>query len=136
MDLLSPLVERHGEFSKCRRWRYLLSIVWHPSKPVLVFVMLNPSTADEVQNDPTIDRCERRARMMGMGGLVILNAYAWRDTEPENLYGLADPVGAENDRWIVRAAAQAVQLGGMVICGWGTHCDKIQPGRSAQVLDL
>jgi hypothetical protein len=58
---------------------------------------------------------------MGCGGLIVTNAYAWRDTYPEGLYVTPDPIGKFNDVWIVRAAKQAK----VTICGWGHHCDKV-----------
>lgn len=133
-DLLSLAVRRHAVFSPCRRWRYYLSIIWDMAGPALPFVMLNPSTADEVQNDPTVSRCERRARMMGYGGLIVVNAFGWRDTEPKNLKGLPDPVGENNDLYIHDVAKIAGQAGKPVICGWGTNCDDIMPSRGAAVL--
>lgn len=112
---------RTAEFSPCRRWRYVLNIIWDATKPPLVFVMLNPSTADELANDPTVERCERRAREYGYGGVIILNCFAWRDTEPAGMKKAADPVGAENDAWITATLVQAKVKGGAVICAWGTH---------------
>lgn len=104
-------------FSPCRRYRYRLWRIWDESARKAVFVMLNPSTADEVENDPTVERCERRAREMGFGGLVVVNLFALRSTDPEALYGHPDPVGPDNDIVIIRAA----QAAGIVICAWGGH---------------
>ena len=93
--------------------------------------MLNPSTADETLNDPTVERCERRARMMGYGGLIVTNAFALRSTQPAKLREVDDPVGPENDRHISASAAQS----DLVVCGWGKHCDAVAPGRGARILD-
>ena len=82
-----------------------------------VFLMLNPSTADAIDNDPTVERCLRRALKMGFGGLMVCNTFAYRSTDPEKLYEVEDPVGPENDQIILARARSA----GMVICGWGTH---------------
>jgi hypothetical protein len=116
-------------FSPCRRYRYTLYRVWD-TMPVLAFVMLNPSTADEVENDPTVERCERRARMWGYGGVVVTNIFAWRSTDPNALYGLEDPIGPDNDKAIVACARYA----GMVICAWGNH-GKLN-GRGRQVREM
>lgn len=79
--------------------------------------MLNPSTADEAINDPTVERCERRARAGGAGRLVVVNIFAWRSTDPAVLRALEDPIGAENDAAIVEACRGA----DLVVCGWGRH---------------
>jgi hypothetical protein len=79
--------------------------------------MLNPSTADETENDATIERCMRRAKMMNCGGLMVVNAFAYRSTNPDALYDVTDPIGPENDGYIRRAA----EVSGVVICGWGKH---------------
>ena len=62
-------------YSDCERYRYLLTRVWGPG-PKALFVMLNPSTATEVQNDPTVERCERRARALGYGAFRGPHNYA------------------------------------------------------------
>lgn len=79
--------------------------------------MLNPSTADETVNDPTVERCERRARAMGFGRLDIINLFALRSTDPGGLYVYPDPVGAENDAAILAACSEAKA----VVCAWGEH---------------
>jgi hypothetical protein len=80
-------------------------------------MMLNPSTADENSNDPTVERCERRAREWGYGGLIVTNIFAWRSTDPRALLEIDDPIGPENDAVIVRA----VSLARDTICAWGVH---------------
>jgi hypothetical protein len=92
-------------------------IIWDPSKTSQVVIMLNPSTADEFENDPTVERCERRARSMGYGGLTVLNIFALRSTDPKGLYESDDPIGPLNDRVIELLTEGAWS----VICGWGTH---------------
>ena len=117
-------------FSPCARYRYRLWRVWNPDRPSLLFVMLNPSTADEIDNDPTVERCQRRAVAMGYGGLQVCNIFAWRSTDPSALYGLEDPVGPDNDEAILAAAGES----GLVVCGWGTHGNLM--GRGEAVLRL
>jgi len=63
-------------YSDCERYRYLLTRVWEPAGRKALFVMLNPSTATEVQNDPTVERCERRARTLGFGAFRVTNIFA------------------------------------------------------------
>lgn len=118
-----------AEFSDCKNYRYELWRIWSKSSPA-VFLMLNPSTADEVNNDPTVERCERRARSMGFGGLVVINIFALRSTDPSALYKHPDPVGPKNDEAILKRVCGA----GIVVCAWGGHGHLI--GRGQEVLSL
>jgi len=79
--------------------------------------MLNPSTATEIKNDPTIERCQRRAVEWGYGRLEIVNIFALRSTDPTALYKCDDPVGPSN----MNAIADVVHAAEMLICGWGKH---------------
>lgn len=116
-------------FSACNQYRYRLWRVWGEAAPA-VFVMLNPSTADEIANDPTVERCERRARAMGYGGLRVANIFALRSTDPSALYGHQNPVGEENDQAILDSITGA----GVVVCAWGGHGNLNR--RGAAVLDI
>lgn len=102
-------------FSACRKYRYRLWRTWNEALPGMVFIMLNPSTADDVRNDPTVERCQRRATRLAYGSLQVVNLFAWRSTDKSVLPSLADPVGPDNDEAIAQACAGA----GMVVCGWG-----------------
>jgi hypothetical protein len=104
-----------ASFSDDRRYRYLL---WRSGRRPVTWVLLNPSTADETTDDPTIRRCRGYARDWGYDGVIIANAFAWRSTNPKALYTLTDPVGPENDEYILRAASLAA---GPIVCGWGNH---------------
>ena len=103
-------------YSDDLRYRYALTRVWGQG-PKIGFVMLNPSTATEIQNDPTVERCERRARAMGFGAFRVVNIFGFRATDPRNMRAALDPIGADNDAAIVAAADWA----DMVLCAWGTH---------------
>ncbi|MEL6102154.1 MAG: DUF1643 domain-containing protein [Pseudomonadota bacterium] len=104
-------------YSDCERYRYSLTRIWDPSGKRVNFVMLNPSTATEVQNDPTVERCERRARALGFGSFAVTNIFAWRETDPRLMRKATDPVGPENDAAILERANWA----DTVIAAWGTH---------------
>lgn len=104
-------------YSDCERYRYSLTRVWDDQGGKVLFVMLNPSTATEVQNDPTVERCERRARTLGFGGFRVINIFAWRDTDPRNMKAATDPIGPHNDATILEGANWADS----VIAAWGTH---------------
>ena len=117
-------------FSKCRRWRYLLWRRWDPRLPVANFLMLNPSTADEFKLDPSCTRARRYAERWGYGSLIVTNLFGWRATDPDDMKAARDPVGAGNDRAIVRAAKESA----IVVCAWGNHGAHRQ--RSLEVLTL
>lgn len=110
-----PALEGSGAlFSDCRRYRYLLWRRWD-ERPPLVFICLNPSTADEQTNDPTNRRTIGFARDLGFGGMIMANLYAWRATQPKDLFKADDPIGPDNDRYL--AALSEYTLVG----GWGNH---------------
>jgi hypothetical protein len=106
-----------AEFSLDRTYRYALWRTWSRQGRSALFVMLNPSTADETQNDPTIRRCIAFARRWGYGSLTVCNLFALRSTDPAALYSHADPVGPDNDEVIAGHANGA----GIVIAAWGVH---------------
>ena len=130
VDLLNE--KREAVFSNCRKYRYRLSQIWDDSKEPLYWLMLNPSTADEVKNDPTVERCERRARMWGYGGSVVFNIFAYRATDPKDMRAQDDPVGPENDRWIRDLAKRSHDID--VVGGWGEHGAHMQRGQA--VIDI
>lgn len=82
--------------SACGKYRYALSRVWDSSKPLALWIMLNPSTADAELDDPTIRRCIGFSQYWGFGGMLVGNLYAYRSTDKRALYKVADPVGPEN----------------------------------------
>ncbi|WP_368188730.1 DUF1643 domain-containing protein [Aeromonas sp. R7-3] len=90
-ELGYPARPRHAVFSPCRTYRYALSRVWATDKPYALFIGLNPSTADETLDDPTIRRCIDFAKRRGYGGLVMANLFAYRATDPEVMKRAAEP---------------------------------------------
>ncbi len=104
-------------YSDCECYRYLLTRTWDAGRPKALFIMLNPSTATEFQNDPTVERCERRARALGFGAFRVTNIFAFRATDPRVMRAQADPVGPGNDDAIIGSLAWADQ----VVCAWGSH---------------
>lgn len=117
-------------YSDCERYRYSLTRVWNDHAGKVLFVMLNPSTATEVQNDPTVERCERRARTLGFGGFRVTNIFAWRDTDPRNMKAATDPIGPHNDATLVEGAAWA----DTIVAAWGTHGVHMNRGSQVAVL--
>lgn len=117
-------------YSDCERYRYALTRVWDESGARVHFLMLNPSTATEVQNDPTVERCERRARALGYGAFRVTNIFAWRDTDPKAMRRAEEPVGDANDAAILEAANWA----DATICAWGTHGAHLNRGPAVEAL--
>jgi hypothetical protein len=119
-EFISATADIRGEY------RYTLTRVWDLALPVITFVLINPSTADEVQLDPTLRRCVGFAKREGNGGMAIVNLYAFRTKDPKLMMASADPVGPENDRVLA-------DVTGTVIAGWGTNAN---PDRVTRALAL
>lgn len=103
-------------WSPCGDYRYALGRRWAEG-PELLYVMLNPSRATEAENDPTIERCQRRASALGFGAFTACNLFAFCATDPRDLKAHPDPVGAATDAILSDRAARAQ----MVLCAWGVH---------------
>ena len=113
-----------AEFSTDRIYRYSLWRFWDSGGRYAAFVGLNPSTADEKNDDPTVRRCINYAKAWGFSGLIMLNIFAFRSTDPKNLYALDDPVGPDNDFHIRSASNKA----GITVAAWGTHGEHLNRG--------
>lgn len=103
--------------SSCNTYRYTLSRIWDEEKYVVNFIGLNPSTADAMNDDPTIRRCVRFAKDWGYGGIVVTNLFAFRATDPKDMMNANNLIGPDNDRWICETAEEA----GRVIVAWGSN---------------
>lgn len=117
-------------FSDDQLHRYLLWRVWDDTLPNLVWVMLNPSTADAEKNDPTIRKTIQFAKNWGFGSVVITNLYAYRATKPTDLWKAPAPIGELNDLAIRKAADHA----DTIMVAWGAQKQALV--RSAAVIDL
>jgi len=108
-------------FSEDRRHRYTLARIVRDTDPerdsTVLFVCLNPSTADEVRDDPTVRRCVGYAKRWGFSRLVVCNIFALRSTDPRTLYGHPEPIGPDNDRHLLGEALRADR----VVAAWGIH---------------
>lgn len=121
-------------WSPCKAYRYTLRRpnlqgLLDRGEDVCAFLLLNPSTATETEDDPTIRRCIDFARRWGFHELVIVNVYAWRSTDPKVLPYVVDPVGPGNDQAIAEVVSQARR----VVCGWGKNA---RADRVAQIAEL
>lgn len=120
-----------AQFSDCRAYRYSLTRIWGaPAGRFANFIALNPSTADETANDPTVRRMIDFARRWGMDGLHVTNIFALRSTDPALLKRHGAPVGPENDLHIIERARESE----IVIAAWGKH-GRVN-GRGPAVLQL
>lgn len=108
-------------WSPCKRYRYTLRRTWSNTSAsglrLVTWILLNPSTADETQDDPTIRRCKDYSKAWGFDGLIIVNAYALRSTDPKGLWKVEDPNGPENDAAILATCRETNN----VVCGWGAN---------------
>ena len=120
----------HAVYSDCQQYRYALTRIWDAGNEKALFVMLNPSTATEVQNDPTVERCERRARALGFGAFRVCNIFAWRETDPAKMRRADDPVGPANDEAIRAGCAWADRI----VCAWGVHGAYLNRGSEVERL--
>lgn len=111
--------------------RYLLARIWDPSQDPAVFVMLNPSTADATVDDRTIHRCMDFARRWECGGIVVVNLFAIRATDPKVMLAHPEPVGAHNDN-VIRAVASMHAK--HWVAAWGVH--GTHRGRDVEVAGL
>jgi hypothetical protein len=124
------VIQSDAIFDLEHRYRYSLTRCWDAMGSTMTFIMLNPSTADAHQNDPTITRCMSFARRWGFGSLEVVNLFAYRSTDPRLLSVVDDPVGPENDAYILNAIRRTE----LVVLAWGTK--GVLRQRDQEVLDL
>lgn len=122
MDQFSAneLFETGAQFSYCRKYRYVLWRRWKTQdyKKQVMFIGLNPSTADETKDDPTIRRCMHFSKDWGYEGLLMMNVFAYCETDPKLLKAAKDPIGPANDE-LLKSSLIQVEL---VVAAWGIHC--------------
>lgn len=119
-------------FSPCKRYRYRLWRQWAPPGGIVLFLMLNPSTAGATLDDATIRRCVGFAKGWGFARLEVCNLFGWRATNPKELLELSDPVGNANDLYLVSAAMGA----DLILAAWGAGIPPQHAGRTKEVLGL
>jgi hypothetical protein len=114
-------VKKSAQLSPCRRHRYSLSRVWDKSLPAFIVIGLNPSTADETLDDPTIRRCVNFAKREGCGSLIMVNLFSYRSASPKalectTLEAVSNPI---NIRVVTETVEREAKKGGIVVCAWG-----------------
>ena len=108
-------MEKTATFSKCKKYRYELWRIWGKNRPFVLFVCLNPSIADHKIDSRTSKRCIRFAKDWGYEALCMVNLFAFRSQNPKNLLTAIDPVGPDNDNWIIKLSSEA----DLVVAAWG-----------------
>jgi hypothetical protein len=113
------LEHRSATYSPSGLYRFDLSITFRDAKPgaLCQFIGLNPSTATEEADDPTVRRCKDFARRWGFSGMVMTNAFAFRSTDPKGLLKVAEPACIRNDEYL-RYWARNSRVE-RVVCCWG-----------------
>jgi len=127
---MPPSVERSAHFSHCGRYLYALWRTWDARRPSMLIIGLNPSTADAIEDDPTIRRCIRFADDRGYWRLAVANLFAYRATRPADLRRTRHPIDKANDRWLLRLAAES----DICVAAWGDGGRYV--GRDAQIIAL
>lgn len=122
-----------ANFSDCHKYRFTLWRRWNfGSDPrTVMFIGLNPSTATHIENDPTVTRCINFAKLWGYDQMAMMNAYAYRSTDPKKLDQVDDPVGfIDNDR----ALKHMSEGSEMVIAAWGANCSEFRQKEICKLL--
>ena len=125
-----PSVRYRTVFSECRRYRYVWTHQWDLTIPSAMFVCLNPHEADENNSDDITSKCCTLARHWNLGGITMLNLFAYKTTVASVLSEISDPVGVNNDKWLKKMANTT----DMIIAAWGNHIDLA--GRDTHVCEI
>ena len=110
-------IYKNATISDCRKYRYSLSRTWDDKKNTVLFIALNPSTANERNDDPTIRKCINYANKWGYGSLLVANLFAYRTTKPTKLRYVKNPVGNDNDQHIMDLSKNA----SLIVAAWGNE---------------
>lgn len=122
-------IEDGAIFSKCRKYRYALWRIWDNNKPFIMFIGLNPSTANETKNDPTIRRVVQFASKWGYGGVYMTNLFAYVTAYPEKLKTCEDPL-KDNDKWLKKISVKVEKI----VFAWGSF--KEAEERAKEVINM
>lgn len=129
MELRDNFMQKSAVLSPCRGYRYELWRVWDKTKPTYVFIGLNPSTADETEDDPTIRKCVAYVCKWGGGALCMVNLFAYRATDPRAMLASYDPIGPDNDATLRKLSSCTY-----IIAAWGNHGAHLS--RAKQVMGI
>jgi len=124
------LVNKNATFSDCRKYRYTLSRTWNGKKKTILFIGLNPSTANEKIDDPTIRRCINYAQNWGYGSLLMVNLFAYRATMPTELKNVKNPIGNDNDLHIIELSKKA----DLAVAAWGNEGSLLNRDKEVKII--
>lgn len=124
------MIIKSAKFSGDKVFRYTLWREWDSTKGFVMFIGLNPSTADEINDDPTIRRCIGFAQSWGFGALCMTNLFAFRATQPSDLQRARNPIGILNDEYLLFNSHRAK----VIIAAWGVNGSLL--GRDKKVMEL
>ena len=117
-------LHKHAIISRCEKYRYKLTRTWDEDKGKVLFIMLNPSTANHVQNDLTTIRCINFAEKWGYGGIMIGNIYPFRAKRPKDLKKWLNTSNNglwENREYNIDAVHQMAEQADLIVCAWGCN---------------
>jgi len=123
---------QNAVISDDEKYRYVLVRQWDTSRPLVVFLMLNPSTADGSQDDATTRSCRAIAQNSGFGGMLFVNLYAYRAKNPSTLYMVQDPIGPDNDKSLRWVCARAEKI----IVAWGNRGPSVVANQILHVMNV
>lgn len=119
-----------AQFSECRKYRYALWRIWNRELPLVMFVGLNPSTANETDDDPTIRRVKRFAHDWGFGGVYMMNCFPYISTDPDALKDFGNT--AANDHWLYKIAEKCEKI----VFAWGSFDIVKELGRDVELMGM
>lgn len=129
------ILKSNAKLSSKRKYRYTLYRRWGSIfAPSLMIIGLNPSKADEKEDDPTITRCIRFAYDLGFSSVRMMNLFSYRATDPKDMKSSKNPIGRNNDRHIKRMAYRVDRNEGRIVAAWGNHGSYLN--RDKEVLEL
>lgn len=114
---MDKFIESTAIFSEDKQYRYVLTRRWEEGDKSILWIMLNPSKADQYKLDPTLTRCLRFSQKFGYNKMIVCNLFALRSTNPKALYTHEEPIGSENLNYILHEAQEASKI----VLGWGNH---------------
>jgi len=110
-------MKRTAIFDRTGTYRYQLGRRWQASGAEVAFVMLNPSRADDSHDDPTLRACIQFAQRWNYAALSVVNLFGYRTPHPSELKQAKEPIGADNDRYVL----EAVSVADKVVVAWGNE---------------
>jgi hypothetical protein len=129
-ELFKTGIEKGAQFSDDRRYRWALWRTWDADDGHVMFVGLNPSIANENQDDPTVRRCIGFAKRWGYGGIYMMNLFGFCSTDPKGMQNQDEPVGEENNQMLFMYAQRAEK----VIAAWGDFGCAVKRGHEVEGL--